>query len=181
MWSWLSPCLSGRSAGLDGCLSFEIVQSCGVGGGPGPAYLFMLGSFLLCLKWCRTSLHSTTPSFLDRAKQCIKENEKKQRKSTSSVSDPQAPFKQKKKIHLELHKQEGRNLLISYTSTEFEDNLHSTSSRDVFLPDSGSKIHTHRDVRVKKTNVYGNKKAPADRSCICTDSSTVSFSLAHAK
>lgn len=40
-------------------------------------YLFTLCSFLLGLKWSRTSLHSVTPSSLDRAKKCIKEHKKK--------------------------------------------------------------------------------------------------------
>lgn len=68
MWTWLSLRLGGRSAELDGCLSSEIAQHRGEGGGPGPCYLFTLCFFLLCLKWSRTSLHSRTPSFLHRAK-----------------------------------------------------------------------------------------------------------------
>ncbi len=77
MWTWLSLCLGGRSAGLDGCYSFKTAQQREEGGGPGLSYLFMLCSSLLCLKRSRTSLLSMTPSFLNRAKGCIKENEKK--------------------------------------------------------------------------------------------------------
>lgn len=43
---------------------------------PAPVIYSRCVPFLLCLKWSRTSLPSTPPSFLDKAKECMKENKK---------------------------------------------------------------------------------------------------------